>query len=464
MHNNLFSDKNFYKNLLRVALPITVQQFITSGISTLDVLMVGQLGETSIAALGLANQVYFLLQLLLFGISSGSAIFTAQYWGAKDVKNIRRVLGICLSITVPAAVLFTIAALFFPETVLRFYTNDPAVIALGSQYLRVVGVSYVLFAVSFSFSAILRSTEQSRLPMAVSGMALILNAMLNYALIFGNFGLPEMGVRGAALGTTISRGIEFVVLLVLTYRLKMSAAASLRELLDFDFAFFKRTLRTSLPAALNEVLWSLGITTYNAVYAHIGTESIAAINIAYTIEGMAFVVFIGLANGAAIMIGNRIGAGHETTAREYAGRFLKLGLLGAVLAGGTLILTRNQILRLYNITPLAAGYAGNILLIFSLLMWVKVSNLMIFIGILRSGGDTRYALIVEALAVWLIGVPMALVGGFVLHLPVYWVYLMVFAEEFVKLAVAYRRYRTGRWVHNLVSTPDLLAPEAGTMG
>ena len=454
MKTGFFSDKNFFRTLLRIAFPITIQQFITSGIGTLDVLMVGQLGETSIAALGLANQVYFLLQLLLFGVSSGAAIFTAQYWGVRDVANIRRVLGICLSITIPAAVLFTTAAVFFPGAVLRFYTNDPAVIALGSQYLRIVGVSYVLFAVSFSYSAILRSTEQVKLPMLVSAMALILNSLLNYALIFGNFGLPEMGVRGAALGTSISRGMEFFVMVFFTYRLKTPAAARLREMMGFDFAFFKRTLQVSMPAAVNEVLWSLGITTYNSVYAHIGTESIAAMNIANTIESMAFVVFMSLANGAAIMIGNKIGAGHEEVAREYAGRFLKLGILGALITGAILIVVREPILLLYNITPESARYASNILLIFSLLMWVKVSNLMIFIGILRSGGDTRYALLAEALAIWLIGVPMALVGGFVLKLPVYWVYLMVFSEEFVKLVVVYRRYRTGRWIHNLVREPE----------
>jgi len=454
MKSTLFSDRNFYKSLLRIALPITIQQFITSGISTLDVLMVGQLGETSIAALGLANQVYFLLQLLLFGVSSGSAIFTAQYWGVRDVKNIRRVLGICLFITVPSAVLFTIAAMIFPEVVLRFYTDDPAVIALGSQYLRVVGVSYLLFAISFSYAAILRSTEQVKLPMVVSAMALILNSLLNYALIFGNFGLPAMGVRGAALGTTISRGMEFVVLVFLTYRLKTSAAARLRELLDFNFAFFKRTLHTSMPAAINEVLWALGITTYNSVYAHIGTQSIAAMNIANTIESMAFVVFMALAHGAAIMIGNKIGAGHETVAREYAGRFLKLGVLGALVTGTVVILVRQPILLFYNITPVASQYASNILLIFSLFMWVKVSNLLIFVGILRSGGDTRYALLVEACAIWLVGVPLALTGGFVLRLPVHWVYLMVFSEEFVKLFLVYRRYRTGRWIHNLVREPE----------
>ncbi len=456
MRNGLFNDKKFYRSLLRIALPITVQQFITSGIGTLDVLMVGQLGETSIAALGLANQVYFLVQLLLFGISSGSAIFTAQYWGARDVVNIRRVLGICLSITIPSAMLFTIAAVFFPDFVLRFYTNDQAVIELGSQYLRIVGVSYFFYAVSFSFSAILRSTEQVKLPMVVSAMALILNSVLNYALIFGNFGLPEMGVRGAAVGTFISRGMEFVVLLFFTYRLKTPAAARLREMVNFDFSFFKRTLQTSMPAAVNEMLWALGTTTYNSVYAHISTQSIAAVNIEYTIEGMAFVIFMAMANGAAIMIGNQIGAGYESVAREYADRFLKLGMIGALITGAVLIVVRNPILLLYNITPIASRYASNILLIFSLLMWIKVSNLMLFIGVLRSGGDTRYALLVEAGAVWLIGVPMALLGGFVLHLPVHWVYLMVYAEEMVKLVLVYRRYRTGLWIHDLVREPEAL--------
>ena len=446
-----FQDRRFFATLLKIAVPITIQQFISSMTNMLDVLMIGQLGETSIAALGLSNQIFFLLSILLFGISSGSAIFTAQYWGNKDPSNLKRVMGIGLSLGIGIAIIYTFLALFLPEVILSFYTNDAAVIELGSQYLRIVGISYIFTSITFTFVSILRSTENVKLPMVITIIALSLNMFLNYVLIFGNFGMPKMGVSGAALGTTIARIIECIVIVFFAYKLKTPAAARLSEL-RYSFSFFKKVLQTSLPAAVNELFWSLGITTYNAVYAHIGTNAIAAVNINSTIESMAFVVFIGAANACAIMIGNRIGAGDEETAYEYGNRFLILTLVGAVLIGLIVIFIRPVVLSLYNIEPISYKLAMQILLIFGVTMWIRVTNLMIFIGILRSGGDTRFALYVEMGSIWLIGVPAAVIGAFVFHLPVYWVYALVLAEEVVKLLFVYPRFKSKKWIHNLAET------------
>ena len=413
--------------------------------------MIGQLGETSIAALGLSNQIFFLLSILLFGISSGSAIFTAQYWGNKDLSNLKRVMGIGLSLGIGIAVIYTFIALFVPEKILSFYTNDAAVIELGSQYLRIVGISYIFTSITFTFVSVLRSTENVKLPMVITIIALSLNMFLNYILIFGNFGLPKMGVQGAALGTTIARILECIVIVFFAYKLKTPASARLSEL-RYSFSFLKKVLQTSLPAAVNELFWSLGITTYNAVFAHIGTNAIAAVNINSTIESMAFVIFIGIANACAIMIGNRIGAGDEETAYDYANRFLILAFVGAILIGIIVILIRPAVLSLYNIEPLSYKLAMQILLVFGAAMWIRVTNLMIFIGILRAGGDTRFALYVELGSIWLIGVPVALISAFVFHMPVYWVYIFIMAEEIVKLLFVYPRFKSKKWIHNLAET------------
>ena len=202
-----------------------------------------------------------------------------------------------------------LAVVFIPEKVLGFYTNDADVVALGSQYLRIVGLCYIPTSISYMFMSVLRSTENVKLPTAVSVLALSMNIFLNYTLIFGNFGMPVLGVRGAAIGTAVSRSVECLAMVFFAYRMKTPAAGKIKELFGYDWAFFKKTLNTSLPALLNEGIWAFGITTYNSIYAHIGTEAIAAVNINSTIESMAFVVFIGAANAAAIMIGNKIGAG-----------------------------------------------------------------------------------------------------------------------------------------------------------
>ncbi len=451
MISKLFQDRRFFAVFFKIAIPITIQQFVTSFTNLLDVLMVGQLGETAIAALGLSNQVFFLLIIIIFGINSGSAIFTAQYWGKKDIYNLRRVMGIGLTLSSAVAIFFTIVAIFFSKQVLGIYTEDVAVINLGSQYLRIVGFSYLFTSVSTSFVAVLRSSENVRLPMTVTIITLSLNMLLNYLLIFGNFGFPKMGVAGAALGTAISRSLECFLIIFFSYRLRTAAAARLQEL-KYSLAFLKKVLTTSLPAAINEFFWSLGITTYNAVYAHIGTGAIAAININSTIENMSFVIFIGMANACAIMIGNQIGAGNEHLAFGYGKRFLILGVSTAFLMGILVILLRPSLLSLYNIQAESYTFALKILLIYGLTMWIRVSNIILFIGILRSGGDTRFALLLEMSSIWLIGVPAAFIGAFVLDWPVYGVYTLVLLEEIAKLIIVIPRYLSRKWIHNLAAT------------
>lgn len=458
MKLGLFKDKLFYSSLLRIALPIALQQLISSSVNLLDVLMVGQMGEVSIASLGLSNQVFFLLNVILFGVSSGSAIFTAQYWGRKDIGNIRKILGIGLTLSLSISVLFTIGAVLFPHKLLGFYTNDVEVIAIGSEYLRIVGTSYILTSVTYTFVAVLRSTGNVKLPTAVTVLALSMNILLNYLLIFGNLGMPALGVRGAAIGTAVSRTVECLLLVGLTYGLKSPVAGRLKELFGFDKAFFVKTLKVSLPALLNEGVWAFGVTTYNSIYAHIGTESIAAVNINSTIENMAFVIFIGSANAAAIMIGNQIGSGHEARVYDYGVKFIKLGIIGALFMGGILILVRGPILSLYNVSAESYFYSNRLMLFFALTMWVRVTNMTIFIGVLRSGGDTRFALITEAIAVWLVGVPAALLGATVFHLPVYWVYLLAALEEVTKLIVIFQRFRSKRWINNLTEPVMELQP------
>ncbi len=317
-------DRDFYRAMLSIAIPITIQQLISSLLNMLDVLMVGQLGDASIAALGLSNQVFFLLTLLLFGLTSGAAVFTTQYWGQRDIISIRRVLGICLTIGLISAGIFTVAAFFFPEWVLGFYTSDQEVIVIGARYLRVVSLTYLMLAVSASYQSILRSVQQVRIPLMVSVIALTLKTGLGYVLIFGMFGLPKLGVDGAAFSTLAARIVEMGLVLAFTYGYRTPAAARLRELFDYNLGFLTKVLRTTLPALLNEVVWSFGITTYNAIYAHIGTDAIAAINVNGTFENLAFVTYIGIGTACAIMVGNSIGAGDQERAYRLTRTYLLL--------------------------------------------------------------------------------------------------------------------------------------------
>lgn len=458
MDLSFLRDRAFFRTMLAIALPVSFQQLITAGLNMIDVLMVGQLGETSVAALGLANQIFFLLILFLFGVTSGMSIFTAQFWGKGDIEQIHHVLGICLTIAISVGALFSFAAVFIPERLMGFYTEDPAVIKLGSDYLRIIGVSYVFTAISISYASVLRSITQVTLPVLVAVVALALKTVLAYLLIFGLAGLPALGVRGAALATCIGWIFQTILLVSLVYIRKSPLAANPLALFHFDRPFLFRVLKTSTPAALNEVLWSVGITSYNAVYARIGTDAIAAVNINATIEELYFVLFIGLGNACSVMVGNQIGAGGKDAAFEYGRRFTILGVLVALAGGVIAFALRETVVGLYQISPSAAENLRGLILVFALSSWLRMFNFILFIGVLRAGGDTRYAMFTELFSVWMIGVPSALIGGFVLHLPVYWVYAMVLLEEAAKAGIVFRRYLSRKWIHDLVNATGDPAP------
>ena len=452
MNLSFFRDKEFTRTMLSLAIPVAFQQFISAGVNMVDVLMVGQLGETSIAALGLANQVFFLLILFLFGITGGMAIFSAQYWGKRDIENIRNVLGISLIIASAVGALFSLVATLFPERVLSFYTKDQEVIALGSSYLRIVGLSYIFTAIVTSYFSILRSITLVKITVFVSVIALILKSLLGYALIFGIGIFPELGVRGAAISTSFAWVLQFILILGLVYYLKTPLAANPRYFFRFNRAFLRKILNTALPAAVNEVFWSIGITIYTAVYAHISTGAVAAVQINASIEEVAYVLFIGLGNACAIMIGNKIGKNEIELAFEYSRRFLIIIVLIAILLGISILLLRAPIIGLYEVSSEVAANIYKLLTIFALTLWLRSINFILFIGALRAGGDTRFAMYMEIFSVWVIGVPAALIGGFILHLPVYGVYLLVFSEEVIKAFIMIKRYRSRKWIHNLVST------------
>jgi putative MATE family efflux protein len=446
-----YSDREYYADIWRIGFPIFLQQLAFAGLNMLGVLFVGQKGEAAVAAVGLAGQVAFLLNLVHFGVISGAAMFTAQFWGKGDIHNLRRVLGLCLLLAVSVSLIFMSLSLFFPEGILRIYSKDEAVIALGADYIRTFSWTFLFFAVTFSFSMVMRSTGNVRLPTVISVSALALSTFLSYALLFGAFGFPELGVNGVAVAAVIARALECVVFLIVIYAIKSPVAGRIRELFDFDFAFVGRVIRPMMPVILNELLWSLGITSYFAIYGRMGTESIAAINIVNSIEQVAFTFFIALSNASSVHVGNRIGAGREDDAYHFAGRSLGLGIAGGILIGALLQVVKIPVLALYNVSPDVIQNASAVLLVSGIFLAVRVNNMTIVVGILRAGGDTKFSMFLDGMIIWIVGVPLAALGAFVFELPVYYVYMCAMVEELTKWVLGIRRYRSRKWIHNLAN-------------
>jgi putative MATE family efflux protein len=444
-----YRDPEYFHNIQKIAVPIIIQQLMFSGLNMLGVIFVGQKGDASVAAVGLAGQIAFLLNLVHFGIISGAAMFTAQFWGKNDLPNLRRVLGLCLMLAIAASLIFFTLAQLLPAQILSIYSRDPLVVELGTGYIRIFSWTFLFFAITFSYALVMRSTGDVRTPTTISVGALLISTFLSYSLIFGKFGMPELGIQGAAVAAVIARFLECVTLLVIIYTRQLPVAASVRELTGFDRVFLGRVIRPMLPVILNELFWSLGITTYNIIYGRMGTQSYAAINIVSTIEQVAFVLFIGISNATSVLVGNRIGAGKEDEAYRYAGRSLGIGIVGGMLLGIVLQLVKAPILSLYNVSPEVIRNASSLINVVTFFLWVRVNNMTTVVGILRAGGDTRFSLFLDGMIIWIVGVPMAYLGAFVFDFPVYFVYLCAMSEEATKWVLGIKRYFSRKWINNL---------------
>jgi putative MATE family efflux protein len=444
-------DREFLRTLFRISIPVMIQNLIQTSLNMVDTVMIGQVGKEAIAAVGLANQVFFIMILLIFGINSGASVFIAQFWGKRDTNNIKRTMGVSLVFGVAVTSLFTLAAVVFPKPIMSVLSdNNAEIIRLGSNYLRIVGWSYIFTAVSFSFAVAARSIEQAKMPTVVSAISLVINTVLNYGLIFGKLGMPQLGVEGAAIATLIARIIEFILIMVLIYGSDHVLAARPKELFSFTKDYVRSIMDKASPVVANETLWALGNVMYAIAIAKIGAEAIASFQVSMSLYRFYEVVFMGLAAACQVMIGNRIGAGEEDLARKYAGRFLKMSQSAALIISLVIALTAGIFLQWFRLPSELTLQAKYLMYIFAAFTFFKIFNLMMIVGILRGGGDTKYALYVEVAAVWLVGVPMAFFGAVFLKAGVLIVVAMIMLEEIVKTVLTFRRYLSQKWLNNLV--------------
>ncbi|SMP55939.1 MATE family efflux transporter [Anoxynatronum buryatiense] len=345
----MFQDKVFFKSLFVLGIPVAIQHMISSSLNMVDVVMIGQINEVSITAVGLANQLFFVLILLLFGINSGGAIFTAQFWGRKDRVSVHRATGVCLVFSLGGGALFNLLAWVMPEFIITLFSKDPQVVRLGASYLRIVGFSYLFTAVSICLATAARSVGDAKMPMRASAISLGLNTGLNAVLIFGLFGFPALGVQGAAIATVIARLLEMVIILIAIQSTEHPLKATAREYLSFTKAFTRRVVVKSLPVVANEFFWALGMTLYVAAYSHLGTEAYAAYQIAQTIERLFFVAAMGIGSAAAVMIGNLLGENRRDDAIRYSRYFNVLTAITGLALAVILIVTAPRVVRFFNV-------------------------------------------------------------------------------------------------------------------
>ncbi|MFQ3579188.1 MAG: MATE family efflux transporter [Bacteroidales bacterium] len=445
----LRTNKEFYPLLLKISLPIIIQGFVSTSLIFVDVLMIGQLGKEAIAAVGLGNQFMLIYLLILNGIASGVGIFASQYWGRRYVKHIRDTLGIGLRYGIGIGVVFTIITSFFSITIMKFYTPDTIVQELGSHYLFLIGLSCIFFAVTSVYAAILRSTKLVMLPLISSIIALALNTLLNFGLVLGHFGFPQLGVTGAGIALLVARAVECLIIVITIKIREIPTIINVRSVFLHRSFQHKKFFKVTLPVIIHSTGWVLGVTIYTKIYASIGTLAYAAINISDTLEKMGIMIFVGIGNACAIMLGNAIGAGRQDLAYDYGKKFLFISITGSWIVGVFLILIRHPVISLYELDAEGVHTVSMLIIMMASVMWLKSANIIFNGGILRSGGDTQFSMMLDIGGVWLIGAPLGILAAFYLQLPIYYVTPFIYTEELVKTILGFYRFRTGKWLKNL---------------
>ena len=442
----------FYKTLFSIAIPIILQNLLQTFINMMDTIMVGRLGSVEIAAVGLGNQIFFMLIMVVFGISSGCSIFISQFWGAHNFKGIRKTFGIMALVCISVSLIFMAGGLFIPERLLAFYTKDETVIFEGVRYLKIAALSYPLLAIASSCQMGFRSTEHVLLPMITTGISFVSNVILNALFIFGfePLGIPRMGVAGAALATVISRLIETFITVIVGIAKKYEVFGTVKEFFSFDRAFIVKLLKVGTPVLLSETFWGLGITTQNSIFAHAGTDSFAAFSIMNTVSQLTWVFFIGMGSASSVILGKKIGAGDEEGARAYTHRFCWFfPLMGGLI--GLILFPLSRLLPLvFNVAPHIIAITQSMMFVLMVMYPSRAFNMLIIVGVCRSGGDTVFASLIDNGWMWLIAIPLGCAATFLWNLPPWAILFCLESEQMLKTVCGAIRVKSGKWLHNIV--------------
>lgn len=445
-----FHQKQVNRKLVRVATPIAIQGIVSATLTMVDNIMVGFLGETELAAVGVGSQLFMVHYLVLFGILSGSATFMAQFYGTRDMLNIRKVIGFDVTLLAVLGVLcFTLTNLF-TDGLLSIYTDDAAVKALAAQYVKINSFSFLLLAISAPLEMAFKATQQVKIPMTVSTVIFFTNITINYILIFGKLGFPKMGVAGAAIGTLSSRVIEVAMNAYFAFRSKNEFCGSISSYFGWDRELTKRVIKNATPTTLNEFFWSFGQTMYVAAFSRISTTAYAAYQAANSIFNIFNFAAFSIGDAALILIGEKLGEGDMEYTWKLSKHLIKACILVGLVIGGITIVLSGPLSNIFNLTESGRLYTKYLLMVLGATMAVDLFNGMQIAGILRAGGDTKFAMISESLCIWLVAVPLAFFSSLVLHLPIHLALLVTRTENFFRGAILAKRYLSKKWMNTVI--------------
>lgn len=438
--------RSLRKEIVRLALPIALQQFMTALVGACDAIMLGKLSQDAMSAVSLATQVTFVFNLFMFAFMAGENMFVAQYYGKGDYTGISQVFSLVTKICGCIAVVFLAGTLFFPEQLMRILTNEETLIVLGSEYLRVIGISYVFSGIAQIFLAIMKNCGAVNMSTLINGVMVILNIALNAVFIFGLSGFPKMGIKGAALATVLATVVQFLWSVGYVLCRIRAVKFSLRSC---EKKLFGRFWQKTVPLLINNLAWGIGFSMYSVIMGHLGTDAVAANGIANISKNLVVCFCLGLGNAGSIIVGNRLGADRLQEAKEVGETLTKTAIIAGIVSGLVLIALSPFITKMVDLTPTARGYLQKMLLISSYYIAGKSVNCMTIGGIFAAGGDSKFGMLCDSVTLWCIIVPLGCICAFILKLLVMVVYFVLNLDEIIKLPVVYKHYKKYKWIKNL---------------
>ncbi len=442
-------DKEFYTKLFAIVIPIAVQNLINFSVSMIDTLMLGVLGEVQLSAAAIANQMSFMFMILSFGIAAGSSVLCAQYWGRGDIPQIKKAISLMYRVVLMLAVIFMSGALLFPHQIVGIFITDTAVIAEAVIFLRIIGLSFLFSGFTNTTIGLLRSIGTVKISVVVYSVSLLVNATLNYALIFGKFGCPQMGIRGAAIATLTARIVESIITAVYMFKYENKLKVKLSDLKTMDYGLVPVFLQYASPVLINELLWTTGNSLVVVIIGRMGREFVAANSICSVLFQFAGVVIFGLSSAASTIIGHTVGEGDYEKVKQRAFTFMRISVLVGLFASLIMFTGRYVLIEFYNISDLARSYAYSITGVASVLVIFQTVCMVLMMGVLRGGGDTKFVTVADVFFMWLVALPLGAYTGLVLGLPVGVVYACLKCDEVVKSMISATRVIRGRWIKDI---------------
>ena len=448
MYTATKGSSSFNKDILRLAVPIVLQNIVTTAVNSADVIMLGFVGQDALSAGSLANQVMFILNLVYTGISSGVIMLAAQYWGKKDTKTIEHIMGIGMQLSIFISSMFFIMAFFFPHILMRIFTNDINLITAGIPYLRMVSFSYLFMSFSQVYLCAMRSIERVHFSTVTNAVALILNIIFNAVFIFGLFGAPKLGILGVALATVIARAVEFTICVIDNF-IPKAIHFHIKNVLEVNKILFFDFMKYSLPAFGNEIVWGVAFSMYSVIMGHLDSDIVAANAVVVVARNLGTVACFGIADAGAIILGKSIGSGNTDTIKSDSSHFVKITSMSAVVGGIVIFLLRPLFFTMADLTPTAKSYLSIMLFINMYYIVGQAFNTAMICGVFRSGGDSKWGFFCDIIDMWCYSVPLGFISAFVLKLPPMWVYFLICTDEFVKIPFVYKHYKSYKWLKNI---------------